>query len=207
MLLTGKGRGIVASMHGFVLPDRRTVTSALLFLAGCAGGALSAVRLAARGDSVLQSAVRIYLQAGGETALRARFLQLLLPDLTLMGIVFFCGFCAVAAPILLFLPFFKGLGFGMIVSFLYQQSGISSMKGIALTILPIALWSASLLILACRDAGLLSSGFREASRRGGTVSTDRFCAMMLLYLLLLCAGCALQAWSIVAFGGRLLPQL
>ena len=45
MLLTGKGRGIVASMHGFVLPDRRTVTSALLLLAGCAGGALSAVRL------------------------------------------------------------------------------------------------------------------------------------------------------------------
>ncbi len=207
MLLSGKGRGIVASLHGFVVPDRRIVVPALLFLAGAAGGALSAVRLAAGGGSVLQSAVRIYLQTDAQTALQTRFLQLLLPDLTLMGIVFFCGFCAVAAPILLFLPFFKGLGFGMIVSFLFQQSGFFAVKQIAFTLFPGALWSAILLILACRDAGLLSSGFREASRRGGCVSTDRFCAMMLLYLLLLCAGCALQAWSIFAFGGRFLPQL
>ena len=104
MLLSGKGRGVVASLHGFVFPDRRIVVSALLFLAGAAGGALSAVRFAARGDSVLQNAVRIYLQTHAADTLQARFLQLLLPDLPLMGIVVFCGFCAVAAPILLFLP-------------------------------------------------------------------------------------------------------
>jgi len=200
-----KGRGIVAWVHSAQLLDHRLLLLALLFLLGTACGALAAVRIGGEDASLAKGALRIYLQTHPTLSMQDRFMQTMLPNLALLGVVFFSGFCAVAEPILLFLPFFKGLGFGMITSFLLQQSGISAVKVIAISVFPVTLWSSALLLLACRDAGLLSSGIREASRRGGPVSTDRFCAMMLLYFLLLCIGCAVQAWSGVSLWSRYLP--
>jgi|GEM_PF-7016080 len=188
--------------HGI---DRRILLLGLLFLAGVAAGASVSAHLEGETRIFAQAIAKNFFQLRPEQSMRELFFHAFLPDVALFAIIFFCGFCAVAAPLLLFLPFFKGLGFGAVCAFLLRESGFSSVKVIAFSVFPGVIWSAILLLLACRDAQRLSAGFYAAATRGTAVSTDRFCAMMLLYLLLLALGCALQAWSGFLFWGTL-PQ-
>jgi hypothetical protein len=208
MLLPSKRGGLPRKIRLRAPIDRKLILLGILFLAGVLCGALSYSWLDEETRTLLGTTFTHYVRIRAEQTTQTMFLHLMLPDTLFLTVIFLCGHCAVATPVLLFLPFFKGLGFGMFSSLFLLECGNSSIKLIAFTVFPAVLWSTVLLIFACRDAFLLSFAFSEAARTGsGQVRSGRFCAIMLFYFLLLAIGCAAQVFLFQAFGVRLLTEL
>jgi len=71
-------------------------------------------------------------------------------------VAFLCGFCSIAQPAEVFLPLFRGLGFGFSVSSLYAYYGVNSVGFVCLFMLPGMLLSTIALLFCCNEALRLS---------------------------------------------------
>lgn len=124
-----------------------------LFAAGVSAGASS-------GESaVLQRLVDGYTSVQESTFAADNFFRSLSADAVLLFAVFLLGFCSVAAPVFLLVPFFKGLGVGAAACALYLSAssfleGVRLFLGFSVT----AGVSAFVLILASRSALKFSVG-------------------------------------------------
>ncbi len=209
MLLMKKGKGTFGKKYitHSTLPDKKLLLLGGLFLMGVLCGALSLGYVDGDTASILKNAVKHYIFSRPQMSSGQLFFHLMLPDTLLLFAIFLCGYCAVAAPVLLLFPFFKGLGFGFFASLILTEYQMKSVKLIIGTLFPTTLWSIFLLIFACRDAGKLSYAFYEASKREGTpIHSGRFCAVMLLYWMLLAVGYASQTIFFGKFGSLFLPE-
>ena len=133
------------------------------------------------------------------------FMQLLFPNLIMLLVAFFCGFCAIAAPVLFFIPAFKGLGFGLSVGTLlagYQQQAFLY---VVVFMLPYMLISSYILMAACSRAVRLSCQcFRSITNLAVTSPKQEikpFCIAFLCYFVLLTVFALLDACILQLFGG------
>lgn len=78
----------------------------------------------------------------------ASFSSLALP----LVVLFFCGFCSIAQPIIVLVPLWKGLGYGFSVGAIYAQQGSTSILYIALLLFPAMLLGALLIVIAGRSS-------------------------------------------------------
>jgi hypothetical protein len=74
------------------------------------------------------------------------------------GILFFCGFCAIAQPVITAAPFIRGLGFGLTSATLYMNYGGPAIGYVSLFLMPGMLISTTAL-LVCASAALKLSGY------------------------------------------------
>ncbi len=77
----------------------------------------------------------------------------------LLAALFVLGFCAIGHPVSLFIPFFRGLGLGLSMGYLYQNDGLKGVVFCLLLIIPQAFFSTLSLILATRESVRFSNLF------------------------------------------------
>jgi hypothetical protein len=140
--------------------------------------------------------------------LSSTFLSALGLNLALLVVLFLCGFCAISLPVILVLPWFKGLGFGLSASALLASRGMSAMGYLGVLIMPNMIWSTMVLLLGCRDAMRLSRviwcSIQPGQARGSNeVYSGSYCARFVMYAMMMAAGAALEAYLFLLFGARL----
>lgn len=81
----------------------------------------------------------------------------------LLLVCFVLGFCVIAQPAELLVPFFRGLGAGASMSGLYSGYGLSGIGAAAVLIVPNAVATAFVMIIAAREAFRFSSGLYSAA--------------------------------------------
>lgn len=83
----------------------------------------------------------------------------LLNSSTLIIVLFLLGFCAIAQPVAVLIPVYKGMGFGVTIAQIYSENGINGFFIALLLILPCALISSYALFIAVRESMRLSNRF------------------------------------------------
>ncbi len=119
----------------------------------------------------------------------------------MLAVCFFLGFCIIAGPAEILIPLFRGLGTGTAAAVMYGRYGLSGAGASAFLIVPEAVMSAFVLIMAARESIRFSAALYRASvgkNSGGE------CPDVKLYFtkfVILCAGLALSSVidSIVTF--------
>lgn len=81
----------------------------------------------------------------------------------LLLICFVLGFCAIAQPAELLVPLFRGLGAGASMAGLYSGYGLSGIGAAAVLIVPNAVATAFVMIIAAREAFRFSTGLYSAA--------------------------------------------
>ena len=177
----------------------------ILFLIGVAFGSAAATWLDPETAQRLVGVMGGFVSGRDNQSLTATFISALTPNLFVLGIFFIAGFCAISAPIVAAAPCFKGMGFGLMSATMIICYGGEAIRYIAAMILPNTIWSALVLLFACRDSMRMSLSLLNAMKpqqRGGVLAMPgQFCAKMILYLILLLAGAALEAYSFSFFEG------
>lgn len=104
-------------------------------------------------------------------------------NLSLLLLLFLCGFCAISQPIILLVPLIKGMGFGLVAACNAAQFSPYS-AFFWLRFMPGALLFAVLLLLCSKEALLLCSGVFDAvfSQKQSTINPSP-AAYALKYLL------------------------
>lgn len=83
----------------------------------------------------------------------------LLNSSLLIVVLFLLGFCAIAQPIVLLVPIYKGLGFGATIAQIYSENGLNGFFTALILILPCALISSYALFIGVRESLRLSNRF------------------------------------------------
>lgn len=83
----------------------------------------------------------------------------LLNSSMLIVVLFLLGFCAVAQPISVLVPVYKGMGFGVTIAQIYSENGVNGFFSAIILILPCALISSYALFIAVRESLRMSNRF------------------------------------------------
>ena len=183
---------------------RQVFFYAALFLAGILAGALVLRNLNPETAEKLSFLVGQFAQQRGAQAFSNTFASSLFSACVLLGIVFLCGFCAVARPAIVLLPLFRGLGYGYQAGWLYARYGWGGVGYTSLVLMPSILFSTVVLLFACAEAFEMSGAYYRAARGdgfGGTVSVRGYCIKFMFFLLLMLASALLDAGFTALFGG------
>ncbi len=83
----------------------------------------------------------------------------LLNSSMLIVVLFLLGFCAVAQPVSVLVPVYKGMGFGVTIAQIYSENGVNGFFSAIILILPCALISSYALFIAVRESLRMSNRF------------------------------------------------
>jgi len=85
-------------------------------------------------------------------------------SLLFLGILFLCGFCAIAQPLIVLAPLIRGMGFGFTTASLFARYGMSALGFVGVLVLPGTLISTVAILLCCRQSLRLSGTFLASVR-------------------------------------------
>lgn len=209
----GGRRGMEADWGRLLREQRLLVLLAAILLLGELVGAF----LSRAGEGSIPQEMTFLAQgffdARSKQTLLATFGASLAGTAGLLLVAFICGFCAIAQPAALFLPLFRGMGIGLTMGYLYSAYGWRGILSGAALILPNAVLSSVVILLACREALRLSSHFfASAFGRGEDAPKGDNRAVLRLYgakfgvlLALAVAAALLDSFCTFLFAGTLAP--
>ena len=132
----------------------------------------------------------------GQTAMNT-FLSSFYASLIFLVLLFFLGFCAVSAPLILAVPIFKGLGLGFSIGHFIMNYGTQGILFSLVILLPPALVQAFAVCLGCKEAfdlsTMLLSAITSESGRGGMSERSRqYCKRFFVLVVLAACGALLD---------------
>ena len=189
---------------------RRLLTDLLggLFLAGVLAGALLCGRCSPETMGVLRAVLGGFAQTRQVQSFAGIAASTFGSLFLLLAVLFFCGFCSIAQPIILLVPLFKGLGYGFSAGVLYMEYGLDAMRYVALLLFPAVALGAALLVAASRSSFLFSVRLFHASLSNSGLSDlqriKRYCVKFLIFTVFCLLISLLNAAIYLKFGGLLL---
>lgn len=183
---------------------RQVFFYAALFLAGTLGGALVLRSAGEETSRSLSFLVGQFTQQRGVQTFSGTLLSSFVSTALMLGVLFICGFCAVAQPIIVLVPLFRGLGYGYQAGYIYAQNGFVGMGYAALVLLPNILFSTVLILFACSEAFEMSTACYRAARGGDTGASANlrgYCLRFLVFFLLALAVASVDAVCTMMFSG------
>ncbi len=120
----------------------------------------------------------------------------LLNSSLLIIVLFILGFCAIAQPVSLIVPVYKGLGFGATIAKIYSENGFHGFFAALVLILPCALVSSYALFIGVRESMRLSNRFFSQAflnRRSESDSLNEYVKLYAVKFLVLEAVTAVSA--------------
>lgn len=157
------------------------------------GGVIIGCRVAAGDSGQLSAVLQNLLGLNMTTGVEQNFLTYMTTAFTtnalLVAGLFICGFCAISQPLILFILFFKGLGFGLMGSYLYGLGQKSAIIYYSLVLLPEMLLSITILIVSSKEAFAFTKNFLQilipTSQKDKTgIPVQAYCFRFLLYIIL-----------------------
>lgn len=110
-------------------------------------------------------------------------------EILLVSIIFICGFCAIAQPIVLFVLFYQGLGYGLMAGYLFITEQKSVILYIILVLAPKMFIGAIILFLASKDSIKYSMNYFSVltgnyDKKKATFPTTGYCMNFIGYCFL-----------------------
>ncbi|MFA9381670.1 MAG: stage II sporulation protein M [Acetanaerobacterium sp.] len=167
----GKGRSRLKEAAKFLTEHRLVYAVFVLFAVGILAGSL-AVRHG--GEAVLGELDRLmgnYIAKRAEQLFLPSFLSSFTVNFLVLLAVFFLGFCAIAPPVILLASTARGFSIGVSIGYLYSSAGFDGMAFAAQHLVPAAVISSFVLILACASSYKLSGVYFSLFSRGVPDST------------------------------------
>ena len=167
MIRTNSTRNYPRQVAGYARRNTALAALALLFLLGVALGAMALRSAQGETAELLRRLTDGFLENRRGQGIGANFLAAAGSSMLFVGVLFICGFCAIAHPVELSAVFFRGLGFGVSAASLYAEFGARAAGYLALFVLPNMLLSSVAILFCCRESLRLSSRFFAAMFQGG----------------------------------------
>ncbi len=168
----------------------------LLMVAGVLVGALafSFIKTSTLSDlNLIENDYLSMRQKGGYISI---LYSSLLNSSTLIVVLFLLGFCAIAQPVSILVPVYKGLGFGATIAQIYSENGINGFFTAFILILPCALVSSYALFIGVRESLRMSNRFFSQAflnRRSESDSINDYVKLYAIKFLVLEAVTAVSA--------------
>ncbi len=137
-------------------------------------------------DSMVNTMVSGFLQNRAVQSVWQNFLTTFLGVEASLLVLYLCGFCTIALPVVYFVVFFRGLGPGLSLTLLFAQMGGQGFAPM-LVMLPGTAGGAIVLIVAAREAIKLSAKLLQSSRGRGELPFNRVALEFSVKFLLLTA--------------------
>ena len=177
--------------------NRTLVALALLFLAGVLLGALLLRGASGELLALVPRMIQEQLELRGERSMPQNVTASLASSGVFIGVLFLCGFCAVAHPVEGGMPLFQGMGVGMVSAYLYAQYRARAVAYIVIYLLPATLLNAVAVMLCARESLRLSGFFwncmRQKERGEQSYSVRLYLARCLAASMLCVAAALLEA--------------
>ncbi|MDL2233313.1 hypothetical protein LJC63_07010 [Ruminococcaceae bacterium OttesenSCG-928-L11] len=138
-----------------------------LFLTGVL---LGAVLLGYAGGETLEFLTGLtegYVERRQAQSVMENFASSCTSSLLFVGILFMSGFSAIAQPVEIALPFFRGLGYGFSIASLYAAYSSGTTGFVCLYLMPNMAISTIAILFCAREAVRMSNGFYRALRMTG----------------------------------------
>lgn len=123
---------------------KRTLILSLLFSAGIIIGAFMLNK-----ESLVTDNICEYIFEKTEQGISDIFINSLLTNGVFFVLEIFLSFSLIGYPLIIWIPFLKGLGLGVVIGYLYSGYGFSGFGYSVLTLLPGAVASTYALIISC----------------------------------------------------------
>lgn len=177
---------------------------ALPWLLGLICGACTLGRLTASQVSALSGTVQ-RLIAAHEGGWLQIFRNTLMLHSGALVLTIFLGFSLIGCPFLLLVPFFQGVGLGLVSGYFYTTYKLAGVGYCLAVLYPAALAAAAALLFSCRDSWLYSRNAYEKAIRGrGEMAKDEtkvFLVRQGMYLLLCALSALIEAVFSALFSG------
>ena len=187
----------LGDFSSYVTENWKFLTMGCLLLFGMVVGAL-----VVRNASILESGSLKILVDGFSTERASQsawstFLHSFVAVLPFFGVSFLLGLCAAGVFLIPLIPFFRGLGLGATMGYLYTTHGWQGVAFCALLIIPPALLSSVALISACREAlrfsiSLCGQMLPHGKSQRMWPAFRRYLLRFLMLLFLLCVAAAVD---------------
>ncbi|MEG1993972.1 MAG: hypothetical protein RR048_03610 [Oscillospiraceae bacterium] len=110
-------------------------------------------------------------------------------EFALVSVIFICGFCAIAQPIVLFVIFYQGLGYGLMAGYILVLEQKFVVLYVVLVLAPKMFMGAVILFLSAKDSIKYSMNYVSVLRGSGdkknmTMSTTGYCMNFVGYVFL-----------------------
>ncbi|MCL2013574.1 MAG: stage II sporulation protein M [Oscillospiraceae bacterium] len=173
-----------------VKENRLMLALLLLFAFGILYGAFLAGTSTPETMDALEFITRGYIGSRANQPLTATFASSVVSSGSLLILLYLLGFFAIAHPVSILVPVFRGLGIGLSMGYMYSYYGISGFLFCLALVLPNAVFSVLILIIACAQSIRFSNIFLsilipEAKICISPKILQTYC---IRFLILLCAG-------------------
>lgn len=163
---SGKGRYFARYISHYTKKNYTLIGLGLFFLSGVLAGAIFMGSAAGETRDLLNRMVNGFVDSRQGQAFVEIFTSSAFSSLIFIGLLFICGFCAVFQPVEIVMPFFKGLGFGVMAASLYGGYGTGAAAYIGILMLPGLAISTVAMLFCCRESIKLSGSFFSRMRGG-----------------------------------------
>lgn len=147
-----------------------------------------------------------YISSREGQGMRETFLNSFFSFLWPTAVLFFCGFCAIAQPVILLMPFFKGLGFGLSAFMLLSLHGSTAIGYLIALLLPGTILSSLILLFCCRESFSLSCMFFRAMNPSlpaiPEISVGGYCVKYIIFTASIAGASALESFLFQIFSSN-----
>lgn len=186
----------------------RMLVFGVLFIVGILLGTLLLRSAGEETVLLLERLVGGFVDRRRDVSLYETFRSALYSPVLFVAVLFVCGFCAIAQPIILAAPLIRGLGFGFSAASLFARYGLSALGFVGVLLLPGMVVSALAIFLSCQQALRLSQSFfalmRPGSKGGEGISMREYLLGFATVLLICLAGAFLEGVLYYLFANSLL---
>jgi len=155
----GRRRYYARHIAHYTKKNHLLIALGALFLAGMILGAILLRGAGYETLSLLERVVGGLLTRRSQSGLSENFFSAFGSSMLFILVLFVCGFCAIAQPVIISLPLIRGLGFGFSAASLYARYGASATGIVGVLMLPGMLLSTVAILLCCKQALRLSGAF------------------------------------------------
>lgn len=156
-----------------ILKNSRNYFMALLFITGIFFGALF-IKLEGTGlNSKINEIVSLYIHSKTGQGIFENFIGSASINMFVSAVNIFLGFSLIGYPLIMWLPFMRGLGLGVFSGYMYSYYKLTGLSYCALLVYPGAVISSFAFILACCDSCDYSkNAFEKSIRAKGQFEKD-----------------------------------
>lgn len=205
MIRTSKSKVIRANIPSYITQNWKLISLVAVTLFGMLCGSLISRNLSQDGIGSMASIFNSFLQARNSQAFLTSLVNTLLTSFVLPSCTVLFGLSVIGFPIVATIPFFQGMGIGMISTYIYATYGLHGIGYCALVFFPGKVLQCAALVFFCKEGMTMSYGLFNVSR-GTSKNFDirkemkLYIARITVFYIITAIGAGVEALLSLVFG-------
>ena len=195
-----KSRGVKQELRRSVngLGDRlQVIVFAGFMLFGVFVGSVMASSVEGDSQNVLKQIIDGFIASKNSGEVFYNFCSGALSNLSVMMLLFFCGFCAISTVIIITVAIFKGVGIGLVIGSLYAEYSTAAINYILLKLLPDFFICNIIILISCSLAYSMARGIalRLKGEKAAGFSSAGYLLRFFILAVCMLSGCWFNAFA------------